>query len=469
MKWTIDPTFYPSARIAMESPPEKLAYVVALNPLALSGQDNGRARGDVLAVIDLDPGSKTYGQVVNRLEMPYPGDELHHFGWNACSSSLCPQSPHPHLERRYLVVPGLRSSRIYIIDTKPDPFSPKIVKIIEPEVLKKRTGYSRPHTVHCGPEGIYVSALGSDQGEGPGGIFLLDHFSFDPLGMWEIDRGSQYYAYDFWWHINQDILLSSEWGTPPMVENGVVGSLLMEGKYGHRLHLWDLKKRRHLQELDLGEDYQMALEVRPAHDPRKSYGFLGVVVSRKDLSSSVWLWFKDKQGWQIKKVIEIPALDASKELLPPLLQPFGKVPPLVTDIDLSLDDRYLYVSCWGTGELRKYLVDDPGNPKLVGCLKIGGIVSGFPHPKNPQKTLSGGPQMVEVSRDGKRIYLTNSLYWAWDEQFYPGGIEGWMVKIHSTPTSFEFEKDFFVEFPGLRAHQVRLQGGDSSTDSFCFP
>ena len=55
------------------------------------------------------------------LEMPNVGDELHHFGWNACSAALCPYAPHPHIERRYLVVPGLRSSRIHIIDTKPDP------------------------------------------------------------------------------------------------------------------------------------------------------------------------------------------------------------------------------------------------------------------------------------------------------------------------------------------------------------
>jgi len=30
------------------------------------------------------------------------------------------------------------------------------------------------------------------------------------------------------------------------------------------------------------------------------------------------------------------------------------------------------------------------------------------------------------------------------------------------------DPDFHVEFPGHRAHQIRLQGGDCSTDSFCF-
>jgi methanethiol oxidase len=70
----------------------------------------------------------------------------------------------------------LRSSRIYIIDTQPDPARPHIAKIIEPEEVIKRSGYSRPHTVHCGPDAIYVSALGSHHnGDGPGGIFMLDH------------------------------------------------------------------------------------------------------------------------------------------------------------------------------------------------------------------------------------------------------------------------------------------------------
>jgi selenium-binding protein 1 len=51
-------------------------------------------------------------------------------------------------------VPGIHSSRIHIIDTKPDPRNPQIVKVIEPETLAARTGYASPHTVHCGPDGI---------------------------------------------------------------------------------------------------------------------------------------------------------------------------------------------------------------------------------------------------------------------------------------------------------------------------
>src|SRR5882762_7606962 len=114
--WTPDPTFYPSPRLAMQAPRETLGYVAILN---VDG-----TKPDAIGVVGLDPGTPDYGKLVGRVEMRSAGDELHHFGWNACSSALCPYAPHPHVERRYLLVPGLRSSRIYVIDTKPDPRSP---------------------------------------------------------------------------------------------------------------------------------------------------------------------------------------------------------------------------------------------------------------------------------------------------------------------------------------------------------
>jgi selenium-binding protein 1 len=460
--WTPDPTFYPSPKMAMEAPPEKLAFVAMLN----TGNGNQK---DALGVVDTDRGSSTYGTIVGKVEMPHSDNELHHFGWNACSSCLCPYAPHPHMERRYLIVPGINSSRIHIIDTKPDPKHPKIVKVIEPEEFTARTGYTGPHTIHCGPDGIYGSALGSADGEGPGGVFVMDPESFDVLGKWEVNRGPQNLAYDFWWHLGYDTMVTSEWGTPNMVKHGVNPDILLKGGYGHAVHLWDLRKRRHLQALDLGPEYQMVLELRPAHDPTRSYGFVGVVVSLKDLSASIWVWHQENGSWGVKKIIEIPAEPAEPDKLPPLLQGFKAVPPLITDINLSLDDRFLYVSCWGTGEFRQYDVSDPFNPKLTGSVHMGGIVRRAAHPRQPKEPLNGGPQMVELSRDGSRIYFTNSLYSPWDEQFYPEGIRSWMVKLNAVPTGgLEVDSDFFVEFGDLRGHQIRLDGGDASSDSYCY-
>ena len=127
--------------------------------------------------------------------------------------------------------------------------------------------------------------------------------------------------------------------------------------------------------MDLGDEHQMVLELRPAHDPTQKHGFVGVVVSVEDL---------------------------------------------------SVDDKFLYVSCWGTGELRQYDVRDPFHPVQTGSVRMGGIVGRVAHPARPDKPLLGGPQMVEVSRDGNRVYFTNSLYGAWDDQFYPDGVGAWM-------------------------------------------
>jgi selenium-binding protein 1 len=225
--------------------------------------------------------------------------------------------------------------------------------------------------------------------------------------------------------------------------------------------------------LELGKEHQMAFELRPAHDPTRAYGFLGVVISLKDLSSSIWMWHQ-KSGngtgnWAVEKVIEIPAEPADPELLPPMLKGFKAVAPLLADINLSLDDRFLYASCWGTGEFIQYDVSDPLHPKKTGSIRLGGIVRHAPHPQKPKQPLNGGPQMVELSRDGRRAYFTNSLYAVVDEQFYPEGIKGWMAKADLKPEGgMELDPKFFLEFEGLRSHQVHLQGGDASSDSYCY-
>ena len=459
-----DPTFHASPKLAMEAPAENYAYTLMLSP--------DFSEPDALAVVDVSPISKDYGKIVHTVTMPNKGDEFHHFGWNACSSALSPLTGHAFLERRYLIIPGLRSSRIYIIDTKPHPAEAKIHKIIEPEEVFRKTGYSRPHTVHCGPEGVYVSTLGGagpDGTDSPPGVFIMDCETFDILGRWEIDRGPQKLHYDFWWNLPRDYMVTSEWGLPPQFENGIVAEDLLANKYGHHIHFWDLRDRRNIQTIDLGPNHQMALEVRPAHDPTREYGFLGVVVDTTNLEGSVWTWWREGGKFHAKKSATIPAEAADPELLPPLLKGFGAVPPLVTDIDLSLDDKFLYVACWGTGELRQYDVTDPHALKLVGSVHVGGIVRKTKHPSG--RTFAGGPQMLEISRDGERVYFTNSLYSTWDDQFYPDGVPGAMVKVNVDPAgAMALDEKYWVEFPsGYRAHQIRLEGGDCSTDSFCYP
>jgi selenium-binding protein 1 len=361
-----------------------------------------------------------------------------------------------------------------VLDTKPDPRNPRVVREIAADELAAKAGYSRPHTVHCGPGGIFMSALGGANGnDGPGGVALLDHDTFEVIGAWERDRGDQVFAYDVWWHLNHDTVITSEWGAPSMFENGLNPEDLLGRKFGHHLNFWSMSQRTLTQRIDLGDAHQMVFELRPAHDPAKTWGFTGAVINVEDLSASVWLWHKDGDRWAARKVITIPAEPADPDLLPPALKPFGAVPPLISDIDLSVDDRWLYVSCWGTGELKQYDVSDIFHPRETGSVRLGGIVRRRPHPAAPDQPLGGGPQMVELSRDGKRVYVTNSIYAAWDDIFYPDGVGAWMAKLDADVEAGGMATDpgFFPngdDFRGLRVHQTRLQAGDASSDSYCY-
>ena len=86
-----------------------------------------------------------------------------------------------------------------------------MVRTIEADELANKAGCSRPHTVHCAPGGIFMSALGGANGnDGPGGVALVDHDTFDVIGPWGLDRGDQFFAYDVWWHLNHDTVVTSE-------------------------------------------------------------------------------------------------------------------------------------------------------------------------------------------------------------------------------------------------------------------
>ena len=81
--------------------------------------------------------------------------------------------------------------------------------------------------------------------------------------------------------------------------------------------------------------------------------------------------------------------------------------------------------------------------------------------------------MVEVSRDGKRIYLTNSLYGSGTtSSTRTAWAAGWPRSTPIRPRAAGgLDEKFFprgTEFRGLRVHQIRLQGGDASSDSYCY-
>ena len=260
-------------------------------------------------------------------------------------------------------------------------------------------------------------------------------------------------------------MVTSEWGTPDTFENGLVPEILLGAQYGRQLHFWDLHKRKHLQEIDFGEEHQLVFELRPAHDPTKAYGFVNCVISLKDLSSSIWTWYRDGDKWAVKKIIDDPGR-AGRSRRPAAGAEGLQSRAAARHRHRSLDGRQvplrLVLGHRRPAAIRRLRSDQPEAHRQGQDRRHRRARRASKAPNGP---LNGGPQMVEISRDGKRVYFTNSLYGAIDPQFYPDGIEGWMVKLDAEPGGgIAFDEKFFVEWPkGHLPHQVRLEGGDCSS------
>jgi selenium-binding protein 1 len=304
-------------------------------------------------------------------------------------------------------------------------------------------------------DNVVVSMLGDADGNGACGFAVVDARTFEVKGRWENGGAAPRLNYDFWYMPRQNALVSSEFGEPNAYENGFDLDDVAAGRYGSRLHFWNLAERTLEQTIDLGSNGLVPLEVRWLHDPDAREGFVGAA-----LSSTMWRLRRSNGGYAADQVIAVDSVELEGWPFP--------VPGLITDLLLSMDDRFLYFSSWLHGDLRQYDVSDPANPRLTGRLWLGGLLG---HPSDAGRELNGGPQMLQLSLDGRRLYVSNSLLSTWDNQFYPG-LRSWLMRINCLPEGgMQVDEDFFVDLhdrPGgpARAHEVRLQGGDCTTEIF---
>src|SRR5919108_165281 len=345
MSHSPSPSLYRSPQDAMQAPREEFLYLACLH------EGTGVDAPDFLAVVDAND-----GRIVHEMPMPNVGDELHHFGWNRCSSAC--HGP----DRSHLIVPGFRSSRFHIVNVGDDPKRPRI--------------------------------------------------------------------YDFWYQPRKNVLVSSEFGEPNAYEQGFDLADVEAGRYGRRIHFWNLETRVLEQTIDLGEKGLVPLEVRWLHDPDSEEGFVGAA-----LSSVMWHFHRANGSWAAEPVVEVESVDLEGWPFP--------VPGLITDLVLSMDDRFLYFANWLHGDVRQYDVSNPAQPKLTGQLWLGGVLG---KPTDARRELSGGPNMIQLSFDGRRLYVSNSLYSTWDNQFYPG-MRSWLLRINCDPNGgMEIDDDFFIDF-----------------------
>ena len=136
-----------------------------------------------------------------------------------------------------------------------------------------------------------------------------------------------------------------------------------------------------------------------------------------------------------------------------------------------MDDKYIYVSNWFHGDIRQYDITDPWKPKLVGQVWCGGLIGKEVYHK--EKKLAGGPQMLQLSLDGRRLYVTNSLFSSWDDQFFPdiANAGSYLLKINCNTKigGLAIDPDFYIDFGAVeggpyRGHESRYPNGDCTSD-----
>ena len=171
------------------------------------------------------------------------------------------------------------------------------------------------------------------------------------------------------------------------------------GRYGRRLHFWDLERHDKVQTIDLGDEGLIPLEIRWQHDPDSAQGFVGAT-----LSSDVVRFHRDNGSSVAHKVIDV----GNEELEGSPLE--GSVPGLITDLVLSLDDRDLFFSNWLHGDLRRYDVSDPTDPSSARrCGSVGLLGRDGGHPK-----ASGSAErraaVLRSRSTASALYVANSLF-----------------------------------------------------------
>ena len=279
--------------------------------------------------------------------------------------------------------------------------------------------------------------------------------TFEVKGRWENGGERPPFNYDFWYQPRKNVLISSEFGEPNAFEPGFDLEDVGAGRYGSRLHFWNLDERRLEQTIELGEAGLVPLEVRWLHDPEADEGFVGAA-----LSSTMWRFQRTNGSYEAQQVIAVEPVELEGWPFP--------VPGLITDLVLSMDDRFLYLSNWLHGDLRQYDVSDPAQA-AADRAALARRCARQPERRRAraERRPADAPALVRRApalRDelalldlGQPVLPGASLVAA------PRGLrpEGGM----------EVDRDFFVDFHDrpsgpARAHEVRLQGGDCTTEIF---
>ena len=347
---------------------------------------------DFLAVIDVRKGSKDYAKITYRLDLGTKGNETHHFGFTD--------------DRTHIWGLTLFSNRVFLIDVASDPARPKVVRTLEN--VGEKAGFASPHTAYALPGRMLIAFLSGKDGGLPTG---LAEYTNEGQFIRKIDMpaGSPY-GYDVAIRPDLNRMVTSGFTYFNNYKNPL--AKMDFKKFGDELLIWDFRERKVIATLKTGG---APLECRWSLKPEANHGFTNCA-----LGDSIWVWEGGKDGgYTARKLCDV-----------------GKLP---ADLRQSPDDRFLFVSCFASDEIQQWDVSDLKNPRLHSTLKPG-----------------IQPNMMHVTGDGKRMYITNSLLSTMDRS------EDFWVKLADvTPQGLRLDPGFHVDLSKLdtgpaRGHDMLL-------------
>ena len=407
---------------------------------------------DYVATIDTHPQSPTYGTIVN-IALGADISEYHHGDLLNIDGQHFLAAPGLQFDNSYADFFSLKSERAPVLSYSVTP----------QEIEEVEGGAGALHTTHINPHTgeILISHLGNGTNASPGGFISLTpnislpgtdavvtskYHILTKTGPDSSGDNNDNYNYDFVIDECNSILVCTSWGPPSSFDPGFNAAL----PYGRAIRVFAMPgpggPTLEPNALTLVESFAttaspllggpedgegiVPLEVRRVHTPGKQVYFVGVT-----LPGAIDLIQFKNNTWTKTVVISPTKIAADCVTLQ------GHVPkgnlgngllpiPLVTDITLSEDDKYLYVSCWLAGCVLQYDVTNPALPIYKGGYgNLGGVTkinpgvnefNPFSYEWDTNKQFAGGPQMLRLEQSGRVLYVTNSLFSSWDDQFYPG-------------------------------------------------
>lgn len=294
---------------------------------------------------------------------------------------------------------SLFSNRLFLIDVASDPARPKLVKVLD---SSEKTGLTGPHSPYALPGRMLISYLGGKDGAIPAG---LAEFRNDGtfLRKWDLPANAPY-GYDV--AINPDLnrMVTSSFTTPTNYRKPMAKMDLKQ--FGDKLVVWDFRDRKVLQTLKTDA---APLECRWSLKKDARHGFTNCA-----LADSIWVW----EG------------DAANHYTTRKLFNTGKLP---VDLSQSPDGRFLFVGCFVSDEVQQWDVSDLKNPKLASTVKPG-----------------VQPNMLHLTGDGKRMYVTNSLLSTMDRSD-----DFWVRLIRVGPDGMKMDPKFKVDLTKFKTGPAR--------------